>query len=68
MHISIHAPVKGSTSHKPSKPHNSRYFNPRSREGIDDPIEYGLYLVLYFNPRSREGIDDLSEFYGDFTA
>ena len=34
-----------------------RYFNPRSREGSDFGIRYGISVTVNFNPRSREGSD-----------
>ena len=55
--ISIHAPVKGATLHKPRLQGNPEYFNPRSREGSDRKSRRIISLSRHFNPRSREGSD-----------
>ena len=34
-----------------------KYFNPRSREGSDQPLPCFSGKYVYFNPRSREGSD-----------
>ena len=55
--ISIHAPAKGATC-GPRKWSAMRwYFNPRSREGSDQPVRAEKDAQRYFNPRSREGSD-----------
>ena len=36
---------------------NGKYFNPRSREGSDLPLNEQCNKQSYFNPRSREGSD-----------
>ena len=35
----------------------SQHFNPRSREGSDNPTAVETMSTRYFNPRSREGSD-----------
>ena len=37
----------------------SRNFNPRTREGCDEPLQHFIFYFLYFNPRTREGCDKL---------
>ena len=55
--ISIHAPVKGATSHGGVPSRLSTYFNPRSREGSDNTSTRLEHQSPNFNPRSREGSD-----------
>ncbi len=55
--ISIHAPVKGATSHERVYSHHKRDFNPRTREGCDKPFQGFFPCQWYFNPRTREGCD-----------
>ena len=55
--ISIHAPVKGATSHEHGRRDGTANFNPRSREGSDCGICARSCATRYFNPRSREGSD-----------
>ena len=64
-YISIHAPARGATHTGGSVPHFTRDFNPRSREGSDEPAFRFMYFSINFNPRSREG-SDVDEGY-DFT-
>ena len=56
--ISIHAPVKGATSHWTHRAGSYGNFNPRTREGCDGrenrPQEKRLG---HFNPRTRKGCD-----------
>ena len=55
--ISIHAPVKGATSHPPATRGRSCDFNPRSRKGSDHGIGRKARGHCHFNPRSRKGSD-----------
>ena len=55
--ISIHAPVKGATVTDYADNEPLQDFNPRSREGSDNPVLVTRAEQQYFNPRSREGSD-----------
>ena len=56
FNISIHAPAKGATFNfsRIRRPDN---FNPRTREGCDDPSRISRVYRYDFNPRTREGCD-----------
>ena len=66
--ISIHAPVKGATSCDFGRWQNSKYFNPRSREGSDCLRIHNVKCHSYFNPRSREGSDYPCRWHGTSTS
>ena len=55
--ISIHAPVKGATSHNKKSFRSFAHFNPRAREGRDAYWLMRQSSLAYFNPRAREGRD-----------
>ena len=57
FNISIHAPVKGATPAGRGSPPHPPNFNPRSREGSDNPRGRVQDGRPNFNPRSREGSD-----------
>ena len=60
LSISIHAPARGATDFSRSFRTFGLYFNPRSREGSDQPPSLSQSAISNFNPRSREGSDGCS--------
>ena len=61
--ISIHAPVRGATKFLRYVSERIMDFNPRSREGSDEPGERFTCTKEDFNPRSREGSDNIRGFF-----
>ena len=55
--VSIHAPARGATCGHRCKGKASACFDPRSREGSDDPAVEPAPQEHGFDPRSREGSD-----------
>ena len=56
--ISIHAPMKGATTHGSLRCTSRTYFNPRTHEGCDrSGPGYIDGVGIYFNPRTHEGCD-----------
>ena len=58
QNISIHAPARGATFHRPSSRLLHSDFNPRSRKGSDRKRQLQRMGGSNFNPRSRKGSDD----------
>jgi len=56
-HVSIHAPVKGTTNSARNGPATTTCFNPRAREGRDNFVRLLRCYISCFNPRAREGRD-----------
>ena len=55
--VSIHAPARGATEVNRLYHCRTDSFNPRAREGRDNPRRRGLMSRNRFNPRAREGRD-----------
>ena len=55
--VSIHAPVKGATTHQARVGGGQAGFNPRAREGRDKHLQPISLCHKCFNPRAREGRD-----------